>query len=72
MAIYRLLQQGAFDDRTVKVMATAYEASLQELGLTDRKDPITEMVATKIIEIARLGERDPVRLRELALKDLRR
>ena len=33
-------------------LVTAYEAALKSLGLADRTDPITEMVAKKIIEIA--------------------
>jgi hypothetical protein len=38
--------------------------------LADRQDPITELVAKKIIEIAQLGESDPARIREQALKEL--
>jgi hypothetical protein len=34
------------------------------LGLTDRTDPVTELVAKKIIELANRGERDPLRLRD--------
>jgi hypothetical protein len=45
--------------------------SLGELGLTDRADPVTEIIARKIIEVAKTGERDPERLCELALKDVR-
>jgi hypothetical protein len=49
----------------------AFNSALAELNLTDRQDPLAEIVAKKIIEIARGGERDPERLRELALKDIR-
>jgi hypothetical protein len=69
VALYRLLQQAAFDDRTVGVMTQAYEAALRELQLVDRTDPLTELVATRIIEVARMGERDPARLCELAIKE---
>jgi hypothetical protein len=68
MAIYRLLVDGAFDDRAVRALATAYEGALQDLKLVDRNDPFTEIIAHKIIELARMGERDPVKLRELAVK----
>ena len=71
MAIYRLLQGGAFDERAVNAMTTAYEAALGELGLADRTDPVTEIVACKIIEVAKTGERDPERLCDLALKDIK-
>lgn len=71
MAIYRRLQGAAFDDDAVKAMATAYEDTLRELHLDDRDDPITEIVANKIIECAGLGELDPARLRDLTLRYLR-
>ncbi len=41
------------------------------LQLSDRTDPITELVARKIIEIAEVGERDPDRLCERALAALK-
>jgi hypothetical protein len=41
---------------------------LNELGITDRTDPAAAAVAKHIIEQAKAGERDPVRLRELALE----
>jgi hypothetical protein len=71
MAIYRLLQSAVFDDHAVKAMTTAYEAALVELGIADRNDPVTEMVARKIVALAGLGERDPERLCQMALAELR-
>jgi len=38
------------------------------LRLTDRTDPITKIVAYKLIELARQGERDPQRLCDLTLQ----
>jgi hypothetical protein len=52
-------------------MKTAYEVALRELRLADRADPCTDIIARKIIECARTGERDPILLCELALKDIR-
>jgi hypothetical protein len=72
LAIYGMLQGGAFDDRAVKAMATAYEAALRELGLADRNDPRTDVVARKIIACAQSGELDPTRLCERALQDIPR
>jgi hypothetical protein len=66
MPIYRLLQHAAFDSETVKALTTAFDAALRELGL-DRTDPKAEIVASKIIQCAQLGERDPARLRDLAV-----
>jgi hypothetical protein len=70
MAIYRLLQSSAFEPEAITMMTTAYEEALRVLGLTDRQDPITEIVATKIIEVAQQGERNPVVLRQRALEAL--
>jgi hypothetical protein len=43
---------------------------LRVLQLADRQDPITELVAKKIIEVAGTGEREPSRICEQALRDL--
>jgi len=48
----------------------AYEDALRVLGLANRTDPITEIVAKKIIEIVQTGERDPLRIRARAIADL--
>jgi len=44
---------------------------LQDLGLTDRGDPVVGMVARRIMDAALKGERDPVRLREAGIKGTR-
>jgi hypothetical protein len=41
---------------------------LQTLGLVDRKDPLTEMVAKKLVGLATSGIRDPVRLKALTVQ----
>ena len=38
----------------------------------NRGDPVTEIIARKIIELAQQGERDPVQLRERAIDFLSR
>jgi hypothetical protein len=43
----------------------------QGLRLTDRDDPIVAIVAKRIIELAKAGERSPDLLCDLALNDLR-
>jgi hypothetical protein len=70
VAIYRLLKDHAFGPDEIKVLTTAYEEALRALRLKDRSDPATEMIAKKIIELAQRGERDPVRLRERAIRCL--
>jgi hypothetical protein len=68
MAISRLLKNRAFGPDEIKVLTTAYEEALRALRLKDRSDPATQMIAKKIIELAQRGERDPVRLRERAIR----
>jgi uncharacterized membrane protein (UPF0182 family) len=57
-----------FAPEDVKVLIDAFEDTLRVLRLQDREDPLTKAVAKIIIELAKDGERDPTRLRDLALK----
>ena len=68
MAIYRLIANGSFGPAEIQAMTAAYEAALLDLGLTDRVDPITEIVATAIVNVTSRGERDPVTIKDRALK----
>jgi len=70
MAIYRILQNMPLSPEDISRLAAAYEATLQALGLADRNDPITELVARKIIEIGQTGVRDPQQISRLAVTDL--
>jgi hypothetical protein len=70
MTILRLLQKSAFGPEQVAYIASAYEDTLRELGLANRTDPITEIIAKKIIEIAQTGERDPLEIRLRAIAEL--
>ena len=68
--LIRLVKEESFDPEMIKVMSEAFEDALASLHLVDRTDPMTEIVAKKIIECAQAGERDPIRLRDCALKFL--
>ena len=70
MAIYRLLQQSAFEPEDVERMASAYEQALIELRLVDRNDPLTELLAKLIVEVAQTGEKDPKTICAHALHQL--
>jgi hypothetical protein len=70
MAIYRMLQTSPLGPAEISCLVAAYEATLKALGLKDRNDPITELVARKIIEIGETGICDPEQLAQLAIKDL--
>ncbi|MFL5104917.1 MAG: hypothetical protein ACJ8DX_02345 [Xanthobacteraceae bacterium] len=69
--IHRFLKQAVFDQHAIDAMTIAFEDTLRELRLTDREDPIVEIVARVIIECARQGDRDPVQMRDCALKALK-
>jgi hypothetical protein len=62
------VQPGAFGPETIAAMSEALEAACEDLGDTGRPEGVREIVALRIIAAARLGECDPVRLREAALR----
>jgi hypothetical protein len=70
MAIYRQLTEASFNEAEVAQLSEAYEAALTKLRLVDRRDPVTDLVAAKIIEIFRAGEHDPSKMCSLALREL--
>jgi hypothetical protein len=71
MPIYRLLERQAFQPETAAVLGDVFEGVLKEFGLVSRQDPITELIAETLIELANAGELDPLRLKQLTLEALR-
>src|SRR4051812_37808425 len=72
MPIRFLLEEDhAFSPDDVKILVDAFEGTLRALGLADPEDPSSIKVAKIIVGLAKDGERDPARLRELALKFVR-
>jgi len=61
-----------FEPQDIERLVAAYEQTLWALRLEDRDDPVTQLVAEKIIAIGRLGIEDPAEISKLALKELRR
>jgi hypothetical protein len=49
------------------MLRDVFEDTLRALKLVDRSDPVTSLIAKKIIELARRGERDRARLRQAAV-----
>jgi hypothetical protein len=72
MPINRVLQScgGSFAPDDIKVLNTAYEDALRALCLVDRNDPLTELVAKKVVEIGQTGIRDPRQISGMAVKAL--
>ena len=66
-----------FDDNSLETavthaMGVAYQSACHMLGLADRVDPLTSMIARKIVALAHHGENDPVRLCHGALASINR
>ena len=70
MAIYKLIRNTVFEPKDIERLVAAYEQALRALRLKDRDDPITQLVAEKVIAIGRLGIEDPAEISKLTLKEL--
>jgi hypothetical protein len=67
---HHLQQESAtFDPPTVKLMTDAYLEACRLLRLTPRDDGATRLLAKRIIDAARSGERDPERLVRRGLQE---
>jgi hypothetical protein len=60
-----------FDSETIRVMGLAFEMTLVALRLADRGDLANDVLARKIVDLAKAGERDPERLCEGVLHEFR-
>ena len=56
-----------FDDRATKAMGDAFDAACKDLHDSGQPSVVYGVIATRIIEAARSGERDPEKLKEVAL-----
>ncbi len=70
MTIRRLLKNSKVAPEETQRLNLAYKRTLRLLYLVDRNDPITEMVAKKIIDIGIAGIRDPAEICKVAVKQL--
>jgi hypothetical protein len=59
----------AFDPEAISVMGDAYERALK-IAPTTASESIRQVIAARIIGLARTGERDPHKLCEQSLADL--
>jgi hypothetical protein len=69
MAIYKLIANGSFGPNEIEVMSAAYESALVNLGIANRDDPITELIAKAIVNVA-TGEREPQLIEQRAINAL--
>ncbi len=59
-----------FDDRTTAIMGEAFNSACAAPLMKGQPDIVREVIAKRIIEAAKKGERDPIRLRDIALAAL--
>jgi hypothetical protein len=71
MPIIEFLDGYDADSETKRVMGLAFEIARVALRLADRGDLANEIIAKRIIELAKAGERNPDLLCEDVLKEFR-
>ena len=59
-----------FDDEATRLMGEAFDAVCKDLHDTGQPALVREIIANRIIEAAKKGERDPARLRSAGLAAL--
>src|SRR3954464_11795007 len=57
--LYQLLQDRVYEPVVVDAMTEAYERALIALGLRNREDPITRLVARRVLDLVDEGIRNP-------------
>ena len=67
MPVGTALVEQAFDAQQLSAMGIAFERACRSLGLATTPDRLTDIIADKIIEMARAGESDPGRLYEAVM-----
>ena len=71
MPITPFLDDTKFDPEAKRVLSVAFEMARVALRLADRGDLTNEIIAKRIIELAKAGERNPDLLCEGVLKEFR-
>jgi hypothetical protein len=59
-----------FDDRMTRILGEAFDAACKELHDKGQPDIVHEVIARRIIEAAKKGEHDPIRLCNIGLAAL--
>lgn len=69
-SIVQFVTKGVFDDATISVMGDAFDAARKELHDQGQPDLVQEVIAKRIIAAAHRGERNVIKLRDIALVGL--
>jgi hypothetical protein len=70
MPIRPYLKDSSFDPDQITAMSAALEEACRMLEANPRPGLMTDVVASKIIELAQGGERDPTKLSARALAEI--
>jgi hypothetical protein len=63
-----LKKQQFLDPKEAAALCEVFEDVLTTLKIVDREDVLTTLIARKLVELARGGERDPRRLKQRTLR----
>ena len=69
MPIYSQLSEASFEPTAIQAMTAAYELTLSELQLIDRKNPITKRVAETVLMVYRAGYTTPEAICKRTLRE---
>jgi hypothetical protein len=67
---FRIASRAGFDHKTVEVICEAYIKARKSSRDTNHADLVNEIIARRILSLAKRGERDPDQLRAKALAEL--
>jgi hypothetical protein len=72
MSLHSMITFGVFSPEEVELLGRVFEDALVSAKLRKGDDDLLErLIATEIIKLAKVGERDPRRLQSLTLAKLR-
>jgi hypothetical protein len=69
MSIRQYVHVSAFEPVDIDAMSFALDGVCESLGLSDEATGAKQVIAERILELARRGERDPISLRDRVLKE---
>ncbi len=70
MPIRIYLKEAVFGPEVISIMSTVFENICKTLEVSARTDVTKETIATKVIQLARSGETDPIGLHKKVLSEL--
>ena len=69
--IRRLLKNSALDPDDAQRVTKAFEQALRAIGVENRNDPLSELVAKKVFQARQAGLKDPTQICAHAVNEFR-